>query len=244
MKTEFSNKQYESAYPDGIDCHWWSLARTRIVAKIVKEVARNATSVLEVGCGRGFVVKGLRDSNIDCYGVELADITPVEDVKGYIKTATDAVTLSNEEKQKYETILLLDVIEHISDPVIFLRNLADAFPNLSHIIVTVPARQELWSNFDDFYGHYRRYSLEMLEQHSSDLGFTLKHKGYFFHILYFPALFLTKLNKNRQTDISAPKGLNKIIHKIVSYVMLGDFHIIPKQFVGMSAVGCISIKNN
>ena len=55
----------------------------------------------------------------------------------------DAWDLPLAERVRFDTILLLDVIEHIPDPAALLKRLSDGFPNLSHLIVTVPACQEL-----------------------------------------------------------------------------------------------------
>jgi len=244
MKTSFSNDQYESAYPDGMECHWWTLARSKIVASWISAVSGSNCSVLEVGCGRGIVVKSLQDAGIDCAGVEIANVRPVHAVAQHISVGIDAVELSYGERQRYDTILLLDVIEHISEPVIFLRNLANAFPNLSHIIVTVPARHELWSNYDEFYGHYRRYTPELLEALSTELRWRLNRKSYFFHSLYLPAWLLVKLKKNRKIHLKPPQGLHKLLHRLIAYAMITDYHLFPMSLVGTSVIGCLELGKN
>ena len=243
MKTAYSSDQYESNYPDGIEDYWWSAARSQIVVNAVNAFAGRESCVLEVGCGRGTVVKRLRDAEIQCYGVEVADVEPVAAVAPYVRAATDAVALPADERQRYDTILLLDVIEHIPEPVPFLRNLVDAFPNLSRVIITVPARQELWSNYDDFYGHYRRYTIATLDKLSRELDWTSKRKGYFFHSLYLPAWMMTKLKRNRETQVRAPSGLNRIIHRVIAYVMLADYYLLPSGLLGTSAIGCFYVGN-
>ena len=37
------------------------------------------------------------------------------------------------------------------------------FENAKHLVITVPARQELWTNYDVFNGHFKRYNLTDLE---------------------------------------------------------------------------------
>lgn len=241
MKTEFSNDQFESNFPDGAEYHWWFLARSRIVASAIRAFAGPNPSVLEVGCGRGIVVKSLRDAGIDCFGVELAKARPIFSAEKYIRVGIDAVELSNTERQRYDTILLLDVIEHLPDPAAFLQNLASAFPNLRSVIITVPARQELWSNYDEFYGHYRRYTPEMLEALSSQLSWRLNRKSYFFHLVYLPAWIMAKMKKNRETHLKPPLGLGRVIHRLISYAFFFDYFLFPRHLAGTSVIGCFHL---
>ncbi len=241
MTTEFSDDQFNQAYPDGIENHWWILARNRIIANIVKKIAGAGAVVLDVGCGRGIVVKYLRDKGIECTGVELARAHPVISVRNHVRVGIDAWDLSLTERVRYDTILLLDVIEHIPDPAAFLKHLSDGFPNLSHLIITVPARQELWSNYDECYGHCRRYSLESLKCISIALGVDCICAGYFFHIAYPVGWAAAHLAKKRQTKLHAPHGIGKWLHKLISRVMIFDYYILPGRVPGMSALACFSL---
>ena len=244
MTTEFSCEQFDSAYPDGVQDHWWLLARSRIVANAITTFAGPGSTVLEVGCGRSMVVQSLRDAGIDCSGVELARVEPIAVAKQHVRVGTDALTLPDAERQRYDTILLLDVIEHLPEPAPFLRELAGAFPNLSRVIVTVPARQELWSNYDEFYGHYRRYTPQMLDALSSELGWDLRRTGYFFHSVYLPAWIMMKLKRSRETCITPPRGFEKVIHRLVSRAMVVDHHVFPRRLVGTSLLGCFTVEQD
>ena len=128
------------------------------------------------------------------------------------------------ERMRYDTILLLDVIEHVSDPASFLRRLSDGFPNLSHLIITVPACQELWSNYDECYGHCRRYSLEMLKSTSIALGADCIWGSYFFHMAYPVGWVAAHLAKKRETKLHVPQGIGRWLHKLISCVMIFDYY--------------------
>jgi len=244
MASEFSEDQYDLAYPDGIENHWWNLARNRILTNVVKKYAGNDAVVLEVGCGRGFVVKYLRDEGIDCTGVELARARPLIAVREHVRVGIDACMLSRAERMRYDTILLLDVIEHITDTTAFLQHLSDGFPNLSHFIITVPACQELWSNYDECYGHCRRYSLEMLKSASIATGADCIWAGYFFHLAYPLGWMAAHLAKKRETRLSAPQGIVKWLHKLISRAMILDYYILPGRVPGMSAMACFSLNRS
>jgi SAM-dependent methyltransferase len=63
---------------------------------------------------------------------------------------------------KFDSALLLDVIEHLDDEVAVLRAVADYVEPNGILVVSVPARQDLYSAFDAVQGHRRRYSAESL----------------------------------------------------------------------------------
>jgi SAM-dependent methyltransferase len=244
MATAFSDEQYELAYPDGIENHWWNLARNRILTYFVKKFAGPGAAVLDVGCGRGFVVKYLRDRGIDCSGVELAKAQPLIYVRSHVRVGMDAWDLPIAERMRYDTILLLDVIEHVPDPAAFLKHLSGGFQNLSRFIITVPACQELWSNYDECYGHCRRYSLEMLKSTPIPPGAECHYAGYFFHLAYPVGWAAAHLAKKRETTLHAPQGIGIWLHKLISWAMIFDYFILPGRMPGMSALACFSLKKN
>ena len=61
------------------------------------------------------------------------------------------------EGKKFDTILYIDVLEHIYDDNEELRKASTHLTQGGHIIVLSPAFQSLYSSFDESIGHYRRY---------------------------------------------------------------------------------------
>jgi len=237
MNTAYSETQYEMNYPSGVEYHWWHIARSRFVSALVRDAKLDNTVFLEVGCGKGLEVKALRDTGIEVYGVELADVRPLEDVRRFVESGTDAVDLPVENRNRVTGLLLLDVIEHLPNPGEFLKKLEQHFPNLSVVIITVPARQEIWSNYDVFYGHHCRYSLEMLRELGAELYWKQGKLGYFFHLLYIPARLLALFGVDRKTRIIPPKENRRRLHKIIAWVNELDNYVLPRRIKGSSAFG-------
>lgn len=75
---------------------------------------------------------------------------------------------------------LFDVLEHIEDDVNFLLELKKKLPKGSLIYMTVPAHNYLWSDADDYGGHFRRYNLEMIKELSAKAKLELIFSTYFF----------------------------------------------------------------
>lgn len=60
--------------------------------------------------------------------------------------------------ERFDTILYVDVLEHIDDDSAELAKSATHLRSGGHIIVLAPAHQALYSEFDKAIGHFRRYS--------------------------------------------------------------------------------------
>jgi SAM-dependent methyltransferase len=242
MKTEFNKDQFSNAYADGMEDSYWNLARKRIIFKFIKKY--KLSNILDVGCGRGIVTSYLYHAGVQITGVDLGDSSRVDKTNLTIYYNTDATKLPEQLRAGVDTISLFDVIEHISGPVGFIKNLTQNFPNLKNLIITVPARKELWSNFDDYYGHFRRYDLQMLKKEIEDSGFTLIFSRYFFHILYFLIRINNLLIKNRDINFNPPKSkLSLVINKIMAGIFYIETLITPGKLVGSSII-CICSKNN
>ncbi len=64
----------------------------------------------------------------------------------------------------YDTILYIDVLEHIKDDKTELQTAAELLSINGHIIVLSPAHAFLYSEFDRWIGHFRRYTIGDLKQ--------------------------------------------------------------------------------
>lgn len=235
IQSAFRPDHFLDGFPDGMGSHFWNLARNRLVHSFLKNQSSD-NQILEIGCGRGLVVDYLRRQKLSCWGCDTAMTTPItEGVAPYIYLGQDAFSLRKSLRNKINTILVLDVLEHLPDPVHFLEDCRTYFPKATSMIVTLPARKELWSNYDDFYGHLRRYDESSTKKLMAESGLTDVKTGYFFHSLYFVALLLSLLNLNRTTKLRAPAGrLSQIVHDAISRWILMESKLLPKRLLGSS----------
>jgi SAM-dependent methyltransferase len=243
MNTEFSTEQFERIYPDGIERHWWHRARNRIVAEELARIGRPSAAVLDVGCGRGIAVEHLRGRGVDCRGVEPAVADPLPAVDEFIYRGIRAEDLPEATREGFEVLLLLDVIEHVPDPVDFLERLGETFANVRDVIVTVPACPELWTNYDEFNGHYRRYTPELVERTAEELGWTLSGRTYFFSLLYPPMRLLSRVGRDRSTEIKAPRGWRTPLHGILARLLVLENRVLPRGLRGSSIIAHFSLRD-
>lgn len=235
-KTEFNEEQFLSIYPEGIENHYWTLARNKIIKRELDKHGLRDKKILEIGSGKGIVVDFLRKDGFDCYGVDLSPVEVLPGLDKFIVAGTDFAYLDKDLRDSVEVVMLLDVIEHIEDPKLFLSRVGDNFVKADKLIMTVPARKELWSNYDVFNGHHKRYDLKSFTSVSESLGWGVVSMGYLFHLLYLPATILIKFFGKRDTRILAPKGLSIFLHKILANIMFLDYLLIPRSFLGTSLI--------
>jgi 2-polyprenyl-3-methyl-5-hydroxy-6-metoxy-1,4-benzoquinol methylase len=219
VDSAFTTEQYDSAYEEGVEGHFWNFARTRIVERHLRKVSRDPKRpVLDVGCGVGLVVSHLRSRGIAAFGVELGRPRVRTEAAEFVRTGVSAENLPAEQRLGIETILLLDVIEHIEKPVEFLVSLRSAYPNLKTILFTVPARMELWSSWDETYGHFIRYDTASAKALVSSAGLSLVRLKYFFQALYIPMHLIRR--SSRSTESRKPAGIVALAHRFIGWCFL------------------------
>lgn len=235
--TAFVAEQITDVYPPGIEDHFWTLARNRVVLREIRAAEARMGKLgrlLEIGCGRGVVLKYLRDQGVDCDGVEPSPIAPSSEIAPNVRYGIDCFQIPAEERAGYDGLLLLDVLEHIAEPIDFLRQIRSAYPNARVLILTVPARSELWSNYDDYFGHLRRYSLRTLAAELRGADFADSHARYFFHALYLAMFVIKLLRGERSTTAHAPARPG--LHRFIANCFAAEEWLVPGAVPGTSII--------
>ena len=242
VPTEFDPGELDSAYPPGIERHFWTAARGKLIAARLRGLPEQGGRIMEIGCGRGIVVGDLRRRGLDCYGLELAPSPVPATLAPFVSTGTDARDAAESVRLAVRTILLLDVIEHLPDPVEFLTGILASYPRAEHLLITVPARQELWSNYDEFYRHHRRYDTQMLAETLRAAHCRPEWIGYAFHLLY-PAMRFAKA-RGRTTKLQAPTGFAAALHAVLAQALFLESMLLPRGIYGTSVLGLAKIERH
>ncbi len=123
--------------------------------------------VLEIGAGMGSNTKILSQSNpnITSWTCLEPDEKLAKQIDKQIKGLSRVIVGTSsdlKETDQFDTVVYLDVIEHISDEASELKRISDFLKPNGKLIVVSPAHQKLFSEFDRKIGHYRRYSKNSL----------------------------------------------------------------------------------
>jgi SAM-dependent methyltransferase len=167
--------------------HPWESARVQAVEQIVRDLAVPAPRVLDVGSGDGYLLHRLHTAFRFQRAVGV-DIHLSESLAQELSSA--GVELQRELTDpafRAELILLLDVLEHVEDPVAMLTQLArERLASGGRFVITVPAFQPLYTDHDRALKHYRRYSRPELIELVQRSGLAVIDSGYLFASLLLP----------------------------------------------------------
>ena len=150
------------------DRHWWFVARRTILHAIIETLVPPETggSVIDVGCGTGGNLQHL-GGRYRLIGLEPAAraiaIARQRFPEAELLEGQDATLLAGR-GDAWTVFLLADVLEHVADDFRVLSELVAIMPEGSHLLLTVPAEEALWSPHDIALCHYRRYEPDRLRQ--------------------------------------------------------------------------------
>ena len=120
-------------------------------------------AVLEAGAGIGANTRLLRELPHSRWTALEPDAALSAQIEGADEVLTGTLDdLPNE--RRFDTILYIDVLEHIQDDRAELKHAAAHLNDGGHVIVLSPAHNFLFTPFDSAIGHFRRYSRESLRQ--------------------------------------------------------------------------------
>lgn len=126
--------------------------------------------VLDAGCGMGVNADHVWNDAVEQYTFLEPDVRLLEQVPAHVKTpalhGAERIqdTTADLRGRQFDTILYLDVIEHIEDSTTELRRAYDLLAPGGHLLLLVPAFNYLYSDFDKAIGHYRRYDKGILKR--------------------------------------------------------------------------------
>ncbi|MGK7890990.1 MAG: class I SAM-dependent methyltransferase [Leptolyngbyaceae cyanobacterium] len=165
---------------------------------------------LEVGCGTGNFSELLAQQSQHLTALDL-ESSYVQHTKHRLRhypnievLQADATQLS--EQQSFDSIVMLDVLEHIEDDITTLRQLKQSLNPNGFLIIKVPALQSLYGTMDEVIGHHRRYSRQTLDAALKQAGFG-QSRLWYFNIAGIPGWWLNGSLLKRSTPPSSQVGM-------------------------------------
>ncbi len=170
------------------DNSFWFRHRNNCISESVKKYSKDKV-FFDIGGGNGFVSMGLNKSGIETVVVE-PGIQGCVNAKSRGLENILCATLQDADfnKESIESAGLFDVVEHIEDDVEFLKILSEYLKKGAKLYITVPSFNWLWSNEDNFAGHYRRYTLKSMKKVLEKAGYEIEYSTYIFSILPLPVM--------------------------------------------------------
>jgi glycosyltransferase involved in cell wall biosynthesis len=137
--------------------------------------------VLEVGAGTGNMSVNLMPRSIywatDVNPSYLEYLLTLRATRPYMRVAhTNAMEAETfPTGQRFDTVVCLNVVEHVQDDLAALRNIRGALEDGGRAVILVPCGPGLYGSLDEVLGHFRRYTETQLRDVAQQAGFHVEH---------------------------------------------------------------------
>ena len=198
----------------GGSAHLSTSPRAATPAKRSCAVLRGPTTVLEIGCSSGFLLRELL-AKLPGHCIVGADYT--RDTLETLGTKLPNVPLLQFDLTRCpladdfsDAIVLLNVLEHINDDDAAIAQLFRIVKPGGVVIIEVPASPSLFDVYDRVLMHHRRYTMRGLMKLAQRHGFVVEQRSHLGFILYPLFWLIKRLNQLRYpktTDADERKWL-------------------------------------
>jgi SAM-dependent methyltransferase len=184
--------------------HFWVRRRFQVLRQLARDYVTGATEIAEIGCGHGLLQRQVEEGygkavtgfDLNEYGLQ-HNVSRISRVCCY-----DIHQKSEEFRNKFDLVLLFDVLEHIADEDGFLKAILFHLAPKGRLVISVPAGQWAYSAYDRAAGHVRRYSIGTLRETAQRTSLELERWSYW-GLPLVPTLVLRKILVGMKKDARA-----------------------------------------
>jgi SAM-dependent methyltransferase len=197
--------EYAVNYQELYENHWWWRARENLILSTIGGLGSSGhpASILDVGCGAGLFFERLSELG-EVEGVETNRSLIAEDNPWKDRIHVSAFDATFQPHKQYSLILMLDVLEHLSNPTVYLRRAEELLDPGGNLVITVPAFSCLWTTHDELNHHVSRFTKKSLLELVSRTGLRIHHLRYFFHWMFPVKALIHYKEMCFRTDPSIP----------------------------------------
>lgn len=230
---------YEKKWEDGWSSTRESIGpifyhRIRIIRKLIKK-SHLKGKILDVGCGDGTILIQFQRNGNELYGCDISE-KAVQVAKSKYGdfcnfTVGDITKSSSLPEGKFDVIICSEILEHIENDELAIKNLYTKLETGGYLLVTTPLSEKYWSVHDNLAGHVRRYEKDKLEKKITKNGFQIRKSiswGFPLLQLYYKMVY-PKSGFKRRIDIDKKIKIKEIIPTMFKLVLYFDDFFINSQ---------------
>ena len=146
--------------------------------KMIKKYLKKSDKILEIGSGHGFFIESMYNNGYNITGIEIS-----QEKRNLAKKITKAQILDIDINQnipkmaKFNVIVLFHVLEHIVNPIEFLKKIRNLLTKNGKIIVEVPNSDDLQLNNNQKYTEFYWQRAHIHYFNPKKLKFVFKKTG-------------------------------------------------------------------
>lgn len=196
--------------------YWWYRVRSHLLRVVFEGFVHDSDVVLDVGSADGPSVEWLQAAacrvalDLDPRGLRRGDV------------CGSALQLPFADAS-FDVAVAFDVVEHCRDEDDVLSELTRVLRPGGHVLLSAPAYQWAWTQFDDDVGHYRRYTRRRLARATERAGLHIERRTYAFTTT-FPLFVADRVSRRLRQRIgrvsaqlpSVPGWLDRTLVRLAS----------------------------
>jgi SAM-dependent methyltransferase len=229
MQAELSKEMQQHTYEimnRVEDSHWWFVGRRAILEEFLRQIIQNPKSkiqnpkILDVGCGTGANLEMLANFG-EAEGVDVSDdALEFCRAKG-LKTHKGLAEKLPFADESFDLVTALDVVEHLDDDVVGLKEMNRVLKKDGKTLIFVPAFMWLWGVQDDISNHRIRYTKKQIVERLEKAGFEIERATYANWTFFAPILAgrtlmkITGIKPESENNVNI-SALNGIFGKLFS----------------------------
>jgi len=202
--------------------NFWFRSRNHLIIWVLKSYFPERRNFFEIGCGTGFVLSGVENElpDLRLFGSEIY-VAGLAYAAKRLKRAEllqiDARRIPFE--NEFDVVGAFDVLEHIKEDEIVLKQMYQAVRPGGGVVLTVPQHPFLWSQVDEYACHVRRYNKKELKTKVAHAGFEVLRMTSFVSLL-LPLMAASRFKTRRgQYDPLKELKLRKSTNVVLSRVL-------------------------
>jgi 2-polyprenyl-3-methyl-5-hydroxy-6-metoxy-1,4-benzoquinol methylase len=227
--------------------HFWMQWRHQVLLQQLKRANRPIRTALEIGCGHG-VVRQLveRDFDIPVDGCDLNQHALQLAKNGRGRLLVYNIFDRNPEMlEAYDLVLLMDVIEHLEDDLLFLKAALAHLKPKGLVAINVPALMGFYGKYDEVAGHKRRYDIAQIESLFRQTGvkrLSIRYWGFSLLPILFARKVVLRFVSRDRVICTGFAEQNAMVRRILRTIQRMETSMPFPMPIGTSllAVGCRS----
>ena len=224
-----NSKGFQYSGTDNLEVMAEAVNYNTFIASMVNEHCQTAKHIVDFGAGIGTFTAYLHKQNKHVVAVE-----PDDTHRRHLSLLgiKNVINLNQVQDGWADAIYSLNVLEHIEDDDLILRQLCSKLNKSAKILIYVPAFQILYSSMDKKVGHFRRYSGAGLTEKMRKSGFEILDSRYV-DSLGFLAALVYKYCGNREGDLNETtlKIYDRIVFPVSRFLDSLTSHLFGKNLL-------------